>query len=152
MDKTVEVLITKLNEAGDAKALVKVAKEVAVVKRKQDEILATSKISKGSGDNRYKKEDPPEEKKEAEPKQKTAHPGKGSGAKSEKGGRGSAHGTDRATVGMSKSEKIEYWNGRGVQKILEKLSQLGKVIPRAQLTGPNALKKPDLLKVLHALL
>ncbi len=49
-----------MNEAGDAKdikmeakALVKVAKEVAAVKRKQDEILATSKISKGSGDNRY---------------------------------------------------------------------------------------------------
>ena len=152
LDKTVEVLITKLNEAGDAKALVEVAKEVAVVKRKQEEVLATSKVSKGSGDNRYKKEDPSGEKKEAEPKQKTAHPGKGSGAKSEKGGGGSARGTDRATRQMSRSEKKEYWNGRGVQEIRNKLSQLGTVIPRSQLTGPNALKKADLLKVLHPLL
>jgi hypothetical protein len=148
LDKTVEVLITKLNEAGDAKALVEVAKEVAVVKRKQEEVLATSKVSKGSGDNRYKKEDPSGEKKEAEPKQKTAHPGKGSGAKLEKG----KGGNDRATRQMSKSEKIEHWNGRGVQEIRNKLSQLGKVIPRSQLTGPNALKKADLLKVLHPLL
>jgi hypothetical protein len=53
---------------------------------------------------------------------------------------------------MSKSEKIEHWNGRGVQEIRNKLSQLGKVIPRSQLTGPNALKKADLLKVLHPML
>jgi hypothetical protein len=53
---------------------------------------------------------------------------------------------------MSRSEKIEYWNGRGIQEIRNKLSQLGKVIPRAQLTGPNAFKKEDLLRVLHPML
>jgi hypothetical protein len=140
---------SKLKKAKEAATKMdEVVAEVVSVKRKQEEILATSKVSKGSGDNRYEKKDPPGEKKEAEPKQKTAHPGKGSGAKLEKG----KGGNDRATRQMSKSEKIEHWNGRGVQEIRNKLSQLGKVIPRSQLTGPNALKKADLLKVLHPML
>ena len=124
---------------------------IANVRRKQEEILATTgkgeKKYKGSGDNRYKDQEAND--KDAEPQKKSAHPGKASGTKST-----SSYGPAREGRGVRNNSNTSkpYWEGRPPQKIRESLNQLGHLIYADKLRGPNnKSEKEDLLKVLYKL-
>jgi hypothetical protein len=127
---------TKLNKAKEAAAQMdEVVVQIANVRRKQDEVLATTggeKKPKGSGDNRCKDQEAND--KDAEPQTKSAHPGKASGTKS-----ASSYGPAREGrgVGDNSNTSKPYWEGRPPQKNGERLNQLGHVISADKLRGPN---------------
>ena len=50
---------------------------------------------------------------------------------------------------MDKSTAKSHWNSKGIGYIKDQLELRGFKIPNAQLTGPNKLKKKDLLGMLY---
>ena len=123
---------------------------IANVKRRQEEILATTggeKKPKGSGDNRYKKTEPRKKQKteelgdkEAEPSKKTAHSGK-------RGGRIVRVMPDRflkkptqGTTGDN-DKRRSHWAKKPVSYIKDQLDKRGHKIPANNLKGPTGCKK-----------